>query len=50
MGYTHYWKMLKVPEKTAVQKVIAEVKTILSICGAPIQLEFDDSSPPIVNE
>lgn len=50
MGYTHYWKILKVPVLNSVKKVLDDAVKIRFLSKAKIQFSHDDDSPPVFTE
>lgn len=49
MGYTHYWR-LKGPIALKEWKAItAAAKVVLDTAKVPIQREYDDTAPPVIN-
>lgn len=47
MGYTHYWKLLSVPKKEQIAKVLAEAAVVRENLNIPLQLRDDDTSLPL---
>lgn len=47
MGYCHYWKMLSVPKKEQIVKILAEAAVIREKVNIPLQLKDDDKSLPL---
>jgi len=51
MGYTHYWKR---PANTEVKqdkwdKICAGTKDIIEQASVPVQYEYDDAQPPVID-
>ena len=50
MGYTHYWEQPKELDIKKFTEASADCKKICEAIKAPIQMESDDSSPPVFSE
>lgn len=49
MGYTHYWRIKGPTSKEKWAKVTEAAMAVIENAKVPIQREYDDTAPPVVN-